>query len=203
LRLNADQPQSEVVAGVCTEPGNACTLAVSETASSAPARFWSASPDGSRALFAVEDNGAESSLYEFDLATHSSSLIAEGVPSAGGTLAGVIGASEDVSRVYFATRKVLAGAGANPLGDLPEAGKPNLYLHENGDFMFIGTLSSLDANPDDSSHANGFSPLIRENKRARDRATKTAARRRRSERDKTDERARKNKKEKKWIGQQS
>jgi hypothetical protein len=57
----------------------------------------------------------------------------------------VLGTSDDSSRIYFASEEVLAGP--NPQGDLPTAGSPNLYLHEGGNFTFIGTLSSGDTEP--------------------------------------------------------
>ncbi|HSR95058.1 MAG TPA: hypothetical protein VLK56_09355, partial [Solirubrobacterales bacterium] len=53
LRINADQAQSEIVAGECTEPAKACTLPVSETAGSGQAQFWTASADGSVAIFSI------------------------------------------------------------------------------------------------------------------------------------------------------
>ncbi|MGC1166408.1 MAG: hypothetical protein WA862_09885 [Solirubrobacterales bacterium] len=78
----------------------------------ADAQFWTAAADGSKAIYTVGKN-----LYEFDVETKTSTLIAEGTK-------GVAGASEDASRIYFVSEDALGGEG--------EAGKPNLYLHEGG-----------------------------------------------------------------------
>lgn len=94
-------------------------------------QFWTASADGSKAIYSVEDTGSplNRNLYEFDLAGKSTTLIAEGTK-------GVVGASEDASRVYFVSDKALEGTA--------EAGKPNLYLRESGTTRFIAVLSDGD-----------------------------------------------------------
>lgn len=87
--------------------------------------FWSATPDGSAALFSQE--GA---LKLFDLASKSSSQIATGIE-------GVLGASDDLSRVYFVSHDDLANGA--------QAGKLNLYLYAAGSpIRFIATLSPGD-----------------------------------------------------------
>jgi hypothetical protein len=97
------------------------TVAVS---GAAPATFWRASPDGECMLY--EETGA---LKRFEYSKRESSTL---VPS--GVL-GVLGASDDLSRIYFASTGMLA-AGAT-------AGEPNLYLHEDGEALrFIATLAS-------------------------------------------------------------
>jgi hypothetical protein len=150
LRLNAEEPQSAISGGECTEAEKACTIRVSETATNGAAHFWSASSDGSKALFTVENVG----LYEFDLATRSSTLIAPEVPS-------VIGASKDATRISFVSRETLTGTNAQ--GKSPTSGKPNLYFFDSGKsgvdrFRFIGTLSSEDAQAITSLNP-GISPV--------------------------------------------
>jgi NHL repeat len=131
LRLNPEQPQSLIDAGQCTDPALACTLAVSETISADPARFHAASADGSKALFAFEAGADAGELYSFDAATQTSTLIAPG-------FTGMLGAADDLSRVYFASKAVL-DAGAI-------AGVSNIYLHEQGSGLsFIGTLALFDS----------------------------------------------------------
>jgi hypothetical protein len=91
------------------------------------AQFWTASTDGSKALYSV---GAQ--LFQFDLASKTSTPIASG-------FRGLLGASDDASRFYFAST-------AN-LDDGAIAGEPNLYLFSAGDpstFDFIATLSESD-----------------------------------------------------------
>lgn len=99
------------------------TVAVSEGS----AQFWTASTDGSRAIYS-----SGGGLFEFDLATATSESLAGGFQ-------GVLGASDDAAKVYFASSEVL-DAGAS-------AGQPNLYLYEAGEpdsFEFIATLSARD-----------------------------------------------------------
>jgi NHL repeat-containing protein len=115
----------------CTEPDKACTLQISP---SSDARFWGADPAGSTAIYT-----AGGGLFEYDVATDSSAAIA---PS--GVL-GVMGMSEDVSHVYFASTAVLSGEQENSEGAKAQAGKPNLYLFVNGGgTVFIGTLAGDD-----------------------------------------------------------
>jgi hypothetical protein len=119
VRRHAEQGK---VSGECDSKGaKACTIAVSAGAN---AFFWQASPDGAKALYSEGEN-----LFEFDLATKSSQLLAEG-------LVGVAGASRDLARVYLVSREALASGAA--------AGKPNLYLAQGGSFTFIATLSEGD-----------------------------------------------------------
>jgi hypothetical protein len=125
VRDNAERTQSALGAsGECVEPEAACTYPVSGTVSGANAQFWDATPDGSEALFTTEDK-----LYEYDFAKKQSTLIAKGV-------VGLLGASEDLSRVYLASEEVL-DQGAT-------AGEPNLYLEAGGVFTFIATLAHSD-----------------------------------------------------------
>jgi hypothetical protein len=141
LRENAEQPQSAVSSSECTEADKACTIAVS---SGDEAHYWSASPDGSEAFFSEgnPDLGGvelgEMVLYEFDLASKSSAPIAS-------EILGIVGASEDASRISFASKEVLTTA-LNAEGKSPVAGKANLYLFDSTKsgsdrFRFIGTLA--------------------------------------------------------------
>jgi hypothetical protein len=97
--------------------------------------FLIASPDGSRVLLSdghlVALNGA-GTAYEasFDLtAGH-------------GGFQGILGASEDLSHVYFVDTKVLSGANAQ--GKSPQEGGFNAYAWHEGEAAFIGTLSGED-----------------------------------------------------------
>jgi hypothetical protein len=151
LREHPGQEQSAISSGKCTEPEKACTLAVSETQSSDPARFLDASTDGSRALFEFTEGPQTGDLYEFDAATETSRLIAS-------ESLGVAGAGDDLSEVYFVSEKILPGtAGAT-------AGKPNLYLDQDGSDTFIATLSRTDVhkyNEESGAHGSDvdWSPL--------------------------------------------
>ena len=123
----------------CTEADKACSIAVSE----GEARFIAADPGATKALY-LEDG----ELYEFDVAKaiakeDARTLIASEVP-------GVVGASEDLSRVYFPSEQICSGEEPNSEGDKAEAGEPNLYLYQAGEecgageFEFVGALSGDD-----------------------------------------------------------
>ena len=103
-------------------------------------RFWTAAADGSKAIYSVGAN-----LFEYDVDAEDENLIAEGLIS-------VAGASEDASKIYLASSKVLTGAEENSEGAKAEAGKANLYLYEAGvGFEFIGILPPVDSVPGEAS----------------------------------------------------
>jgi hypothetical protein len=105
-------------------------------------RFHSAAVDGSRTIFS---EGGELRTFDVDKA-----LALEDDPSgpdpvtaiASGLVHHILGASDDATRVYFASTAVLTGV-PNSEGDTALNGVPNLYYHElGGDFQFIGTLAA-------------------------------------------------------------
>jgi len=116
------------------------TAAVSEAVSPDPAFFWSAADDGSKAIFSFTAGPHTGELYEFDVDTETATLIAEGVE-------GPMGASEDASRVYFASTEDLDGA------EPATAGDQNLYFREAapgggaGSFQFVMVLATVDVSP--------------------------------------------------------
>jgi hypothetical protein len=70
--------------------------------------------------------------------------IADVTAGAGGFV-GELGASDDLSKIYFVDNQVLPGVGANSLDKLPQAGEDNLYLYREGaPLSFIGTLAATD-----------------------------------------------------------
>jgi hypothetical protein len=152
LRENPEQPQSAISGGKCSEAGKACTVAVSETVTAVPAQYWTATPDGSKAFFSVPRGAPQAgNLYEFNAKTKKSKLIA------GKVLGSMLGASEDASRIYFASEEALAPGGV--------AGRPNVYLDDGGDFRFVAALSGADVesphsaiNPEPINHLARISP---------------------------------------------
>jgi hypothetical protein len=132
LRENPGLPESagKDGGGNCIpEPEAACTVKVSETKTGERSQFRGASADGTKALFEVTKGALKGDLYKFDSESASS------VKIAGKTL-GVTAASEDLSRVYFVSEEAIASGAV--------AGKPNLYLDEEGTVTFIGALSKTD-----------------------------------------------------------
>ena len=125
-------PEQGIVAGECSEAAKACTREVSADT----AFFWGASPGGSKAIYS-----SEAELFEYDLTKAEEgktarTKIAEGV-------GGVAGFSEDLDRIYLVSRED-QGAEPNEEGDEAIEGEPNLYLLEDGEFTFIGTLAETD-----------------------------------------------------------
>ncbi len=138
----------------CAGEGTPCTLEVSkaaeEEAGTKGAQFWAAAEDGSKAIFTTgtSEEGKEPKLYEYRLADKSTHPIAAKV-------LGVMGAGEDASRVYFASREALGGP--NGEGNSAVAGEANLYLYEAGEpgsFRFIGALAGRDLVPPSPIHGN-------------------------------------------------
>jgi hypothetical protein len=140
MRLNPDREQSAVEGGECTEASKACTVPVSGLVTAEAAAYWGAARDGSKAIFEIAKGPLKDNLYEFDVATSTPRLIATGVE-------GPMGMSEDASRIYFASSKVLGEGG----GEGAREGAHNLYLYEapaeegeEGSFSFIMALAERD-----------------------------------------------------------
>jgi hypothetical protein len=127
-----EHPEQGIVAEECNEAAKACTIPVS---SSNQATFWAATPDGSAALYSEGSLGdaGNATLYRFDVDTEERTVQATHV-------VGLLGASDNLSRVYLVSTSVLTPGEENSEGDEAVASKPNLYLDEEGDFTFIGTL---------------------------------------------------------------
>jgi hypothetical protein len=130
------------VDGAETVPVSAAAEALSGSSESL---FWTAAADGSAALFSTGNFGPENlssdaDLYEFDVDSETTRLIAEHSP-------GVLGASEDLSRIYFVSTDELAEGAV--------AGKWNLYLEEDGAKRLVAILSA----DDEELHVVGISPI--------------------------------------------
>ena len=138
LRENPEGPQSP--AGNCAgaAPGEACTTLISPAPDT---RFWGADPAAAAALYTTgtgNENSGVGTLFRYDVGAEESTEIAAGVK-------GVMGASTDLSRVYFVSTQALTGSQQNSEGDAAIEGQPNLYLHESGaGHTFVARLSSLD-----------------------------------------------------------
>jgi hypothetical protein len=151
----------------CADPQAACTVQVSKSQRTPvdpldpegkkPARFWQATPDGSLAFFSSaakltddattgpDDEGND--LYRYDAESGELlDLTPDPDDPAGASVQGVLGASEDGSRVYFAADGVLA-AGATPgdcagvVGNANSSGNCNLYLWHDGTTTFLAPLA--------------------------------------------------------------
>jgi hypothetical protein len=151
LRINADQDQSTFNSqGECKQPTRACTIPVSATVSPEDVRFQGGNTQGTKALFIVTSGPLEDDLYEFDSEAEpapASHLIAKGLrlTEVNGVdriqqQPNILGASEDLSRIYFASEE------ATPSQQLEGAveGEPNIYLYDEGTTRFVGALSFAD-----------------------------------------------------------
>jgi hypothetical protein len=124
----------------CTEADKACTMEVSTGPSEERMNFWGADPSGSQALYSegvLEDEATGQSaatLYRFDAETETRTPVAA-------HFRGMLGASRDLSHIYFVSTAALTGAQKNGEDDEALDGKPNLYLDREGTLTFIATLS--------------------------------------------------------------
>ncbi len=110
-----------------------------------PARFLAASRDGSKVL--LRDG------LVFDLSGGTpveSANLSNGLEG----FQGMLGSSEDLSRVYFVDTEVLTGEEQNGQGAVAQSGADNVYLYEagSGSTRFIATLLQAD----DSALSNGL-----------------------------------------------
>ena len=136
VRESPGQPQSALNgSNECTEPAKACTRLVVAATFGTANRFWAASTDGSKLIYTTGDPGTNSlqdgtaTLSEFDVDAETTVQVA-------GEVGGVVGASDDLSYVYFTSKESLA-SGAN-------AGDWNLYVDHEGTVDFIAAVSPAD-----------------------------------------------------------
>jgi sugar lactone lactonase YvrE len=187
LRQNPTRPQSALDGeGGCAEPTSACTLQVSASHRSIPdplgpkpATFMTATPSGSAAFFtsaakltnnATTGPGDEGSdLYRFDTADGTlTDLTRDTGDKNGAEVRGVLGVSEDGSRVYFTANGVLTDT-SNARGEIATPGNCsmstvtqagtgacNLYLSQEGVITYIARLK-LDGEYARSDSANWLS----------------------------------------------
>ncbi len=95
--------------------------------------FLDASTDGSKILL---NDGC---LYDLQAET------CEDLTAGEGGFVGMVGASEDFSRIYFVDTAVLTGSEENANGERAEAGEENLYAWNEGAVTFIATLAAGDS----------------------------------------------------------
>jgi hypothetical protein len=93
-----------------------------------PGRFLTASADGATVLL------GDGCLYEIEAEE------CEDLTGGEGGFQGILGAAEDLSRIYFVDTEVLTGEEENANGEQATDGKFNLYLWEEGDTSFIAAL---------------------------------------------------------------
>ncbi len=97
-----------------------------------PGKFLVASSDGSEVLL------SDGCLYDVEAET------CEDLTDGAGGFQGILGAAEDLSRVYFVDTEVLTGGEENANGEQAEATKFNLYTWSEDATAFIGTLFERD-----------------------------------------------------------
>jgi hypothetical protein len=102
-----------------------------------PGKFVTASADGSKVLL------SDGCLYDLEEEECEDDL-AQGQ---GENFEGILGAAEDLSRVYFVDTAVLSGGEENANEEHAEPGNFNLYAWHEGETVFIGVLISSDNPP--------------------------------------------------------
>jgi hypothetical protein len=114
-----------------------------------PGKFLSASADGSKVLLA---NG-----HIYDLQTKAITDLSAGQ----GGFQGMLGQSEDLSRISFVDTAVLTGEEENQYGAKAQATKFNLYGWQEGALSFIATLAEADNTVEGTNGAWRLSPAQR------------------------------------------
>lgn len=157
-RSSTDITLSQCTTGKVGEPGPGGNCAPSGT--SVGGRFQTASSDGSLALFtspreltndATTGTSFEGSdLYRYDARTDTlTDLAPHAAEPNGAVVVGVLGASDDLSHVYFAANGVLASGATAPTTPCKtfgnKVGNCNLYLWHNGAISFVAGLSQPDS----------------------------------------------------------
>jgi hypothetical protein len=77
-------------------------------------------------------------IYAYDTATESDIRFTEVGDAT------VVNVAPDGTRAYFVTTKAVPGGGQNPNGAFAKVGQQNLYLSEEGDITFVGTVTTRD-----------------------------------------------------------
>lgn len=112
--------------------------------------FRKATPSGSEVLYErfKEKGGASGNLYRYNVQSKKPEIVA-------GRVLGVLGASEDLSRIYFVSEDSLAPGSVD--------GAFNLYLDEAGQVTYITGLSEFDVGFPDNAGQNVLSrkPIAR------------------------------------------
>jgi hypothetical protein len=103
-----------------------------------PGLFLTATPDGDKALL------SDGCLYDVEEETCEDLTLDQDEVHQGG-FQGILGAAEDLTRIYFVDTKALTPPGeANANGEHAEAGKLNLYAWDEGATSFVGQLLKRD-----------------------------------------------------------
>jgi hypothetical protein len=165
---DADDPA--VLAG--TAPATDISQSETAVPNDGNSRFWTASTDGRRVFFTAryglagngssagattcantpgggvaQDSGAGCDLYEYDADAPAGERLTDLSPdtadTGGAGVAGVLDASDDGSRVYFAARGRL-GAGGRSEAENLESGTYNVYLADAGSIDFVGLLGEAE-----------------------------------------------------------
>jgi hypothetical protein len=191
VRENDTQPQSPVSEGVCTVAADACTIELDASTFAGSVKekeekggggqFWAASADGSKVFFTDENKLTSNStaapekpdLYEYTLNSEAgkpgtlTDLTAGTMHGEPADVAGVLGASEDGSYVYFAAAAALEGSGARPQECLPyesqESGgdktKCNVYVAHVGEAPKLATVVPVTDGEGDSGESESPTQL--------------------------------------------
>lgn len=71
----------------------------------------------------------------------------------------VVNVAPDGSRAYFVSVEAISGSGENPNGAVAQPGQQNLYLSEEGDIRFVGTVTVRDVEGEVVAAAGKFDGL--------------------------------------------
>ena len=89
---------------------------------------------------------------------------------------GILGASDDLSSVYFIDTAALTGGEKNAKGATAQAGQNNLYLSHGGSLTFVATLAGGDDATNLINYGPGSSSTRATGQRPHQRAPRTSRR---------------------------
>ena len=120
-------------------------LSLSETSTPAEnVTYQWATPDGSKVFFTAnagltdESSSTGTDLYAYDLESGELTDVTAYQGAGGAQVAGFIGASEDGSRVYFASPNQLVPGRGNTLAENQSEKTFSIYGASNGEFSYVG-----------------------------------------------------------------
>lgn len=156
MRVNPAQPQSAVVAGLCTEPEKACTIQIDKSqgpGTSGGGRMSFASADGSKVFFtsakkltvdSTATTGKED-LYEYDVETETLTDLTVNVGEPA-NVQNVTWATPSGDYAFFVAQAALApGALPGKCSEYFEGYFCNLYMVHDGEVTFIASLLNDDS----------------------------------------------------------
>lgn len=162
--IDASQSQTAIANhnGILSTDGSAYQMAAADGSHVFFTSMYGIAPNatstGAASCSNSQGDGSGCDLYDYDVEAETlTDLSADANPAdaKGASVAGVLDASTDGSRVYFAARgQLVPGKGKTEAQNLLGAGSYNVYLSDDGALSFVGLISTKDAEANANSGTN-------------------------------------------------